>query len=66
MGKNAFYRLKAPAELMELFRQAAREVPEAGQDGVETCKTNPSPLLSQASMPFECPAGDASLAMGLL
>jgi ubiquinone/menaquinone biosynthesis C-methylase UbiE len=31
-GKNAFYRSKAPAELMELLRQAAREVPEAEQD----------------------------------
>ena len=32
MGKNAFYRLTASAELMELFRQAAVEVPEAAQD----------------------------------
>ena len=32
MGKNAFYRSKAPADLMELLRQAAREVPEAEQD----------------------------------
>jgi ubiquinone/menaquinone biosynthesis C-methylase UbiE/biotin operon repressor len=31
-GKNAFYRLKAPAELMELLRKAAGEVPEAVQD----------------------------------
>jgi ArsR family transcriptional regulator len=31
-GKNAFYRSKAPAELMELLRQAAREVPEVEQD----------------------------------
>jgi len=31
-GKNAFYRLKAPAELMELLRQAAGEVPEAVED----------------------------------
>ena len=31
-GKNAFYRLNAPAELMNLLRQAAREVPEAEQD----------------------------------
>jgi len=31
-GKHAFYKLKAPAELMELLRQAAREVPEAEQD----------------------------------
>lgn len=31
-GKNAFYRLKAPAELMELLRKAASEVPEAVQD----------------------------------
>jgi len=31
-GKNAFYRLDAPAELMELLRQAAREVPEAAAD----------------------------------
>ena len=32
-GKNAFYRLKAPAELMGLLRQAAQEVPEAENDG---------------------------------
>src|SRR6266581_3124172 len=32
LGKNAFYRLKAPPELMELCRQAAQEVPEAAQD----------------------------------
>jgi ubiquinone/menaquinone biosynthesis C-methylase UbiE len=32
MGKNAFYRLKAPAELMELLRQAVSEVPEVDQD----------------------------------
>jgi ArsR family transcriptional regulator len=31
-GKNSFYRLKAPAELMELLRRAAVEVPEAEQD----------------------------------
>src|SRR6266568_2984491 len=31
-GKNAFYRLSAPAELMGVLRQAAREIPEAGQD----------------------------------
>jgi ubiquinone/menaquinone biosynthesis C-methylase UbiE/biotin operon repressor len=31
-GKNAFYRLKAPSELMELLRQAAGEVPEAVED----------------------------------
>ena len=31
-GKNAFYRLKAPAELMELLRKAAGEVPEAVED----------------------------------
>lgn len=31
-GKNAFYRLKAPAQLMELLREAAREVPETEQD----------------------------------
>jgi ArsR family transcriptional regulator len=32
MGKNSFYRLNAPAELMELLRCAALEVPEAEQD----------------------------------
>src|SRR5260370_13780003 len=32
MGKNAFYRLTAPAELMELLRQADGEIPEAAQD----------------------------------
>lgn len=31
-GKNAFYRLMAPRELMELVRRAAPEVPEAEQD----------------------------------
>ncbi len=31
-GKNAFYRLKAPAQLMELLREAAAEVPEVEQD----------------------------------
>ncbi|MGA3239910.1 MAG: metalloregulator ArsR/SmtB family transcription factor [Bryobacteraceae bacterium] len=31
-GKNAFYRLKAPAELMELLRKGAAEVPEAVED----------------------------------
>ena len=31
-GKNAFYRLSAPAELMDLLRHAATEVPEAAQD----------------------------------
>jgi ubiquinone/menaquinone biosynthesis C-methylase UbiE/biotin operon repressor len=32
MGKNSFYRLKASAELMNLLRQAASEIPEAAQD----------------------------------
>src|SRR5579872_2508387 len=31
-GKNAFYRLTAPPELMELLRQAEHEIPEAKQD----------------------------------
>jgi ArsR family transcriptional regulator len=31
-GKNAFYRLTAPAELMELLRKAAGEVPQAAED----------------------------------
>src|SRR6266700_2620025 len=31
-GKNAFYRLEAPPELMGLLRQAAREVPESARD----------------------------------
>src|SRR6201991_281686 len=31
-GKNAFYRLKAPADLMQFLRKAAVEVPEAEQD----------------------------------
>ncbi|HMC58155.1 MAG TPA: metalloregulator ArsR/SmtB family transcription factor, partial [Candidatus Solibacter sp.] len=31
MGKNAFYRLKAPVELMQLLRQAAHEVPDAAE-----------------------------------
>src|ERR1035441_5616270 len=32
MGKNAFYRLTASIELMELFRQAAVEIPETAED----------------------------------
>jgi len=32
MGKNSFYRLTASPELMELFRQAAVEIPEAAMD----------------------------------
>src|ERR1700682_5517781 len=32
MGKNAFYRLKAPGELMQLLGQAAPEILEAAQD----------------------------------
>lgn len=31
-GKNAFYRLSAPSELMDLLRRAASEIPEAAQD----------------------------------
>src|SRR5688500_15401838 len=31
-GKNAFYHLNAPADLMDLLRTAAREIPEAEQD----------------------------------
>src|SRR5436853_2986507 len=31
-GKNAFYRLSAPADLMQVLHTAAREVPEAEQD----------------------------------
>src|SRR3954451_14449657 len=32
MGKNSFYRLTAPAELMQVLRQPAVEVPEASAD----------------------------------
>src|SRR5258707_6438611 len=32
MGKNSFYRLKAPPELMDLLREAASEIPESAQD----------------------------------
>ena len=32
MGKNAFYRLTAPPELMDLLRQASSELPEAAHD----------------------------------
>jgi ArsR family transcriptional regulator len=32
-GKNAFYRLSAPSELMDLLRRAAVEIPETQQDG---------------------------------
>jgi ArsR family transcriptional regulator len=31
-GKNAFYRSTAPADLMDLLRRAAHEIPEADQD----------------------------------
>src|SRR5437763_15933796 len=31
-GKNAFYRLTAPPELMELLKQAESEIPEARED----------------------------------
>ncbi|MGA2341341.1 MAG: metalloregulator ArsR/SmtB family transcription factor, partial [Terracidiphilus sp.] len=31
-GKNSYYRLTAPAELMNLLRTAAGEVPEAADD----------------------------------
>jgi ubiquinone/menaquinone biosynthesis C-methylase UbiE/biotin operon repressor len=31
-GKNAFYRLKAPAELMDLLRRASREISETERD----------------------------------
>jgi len=31
-GKNSFYRLTAPAELMDLLRKAATEVPEPAED----------------------------------
>jgi len=33
-GKNAFYRLQAPSELMELLRQGVREIAEAEHDRV--------------------------------
>src|SRR3954454_18838729 len=32
MGKNSFYRLTAPGELMDLVRQATPEIPEADED----------------------------------
>src|SRR5205807_4642919 len=32
MGKNAFYRLTAPAGVMDLLRQAENEIPEAARD----------------------------------
>ncbi len=31
-GKNSFYRLTAPAQLMDLAREASSEIPEAAQD----------------------------------
>src|SRR5579864_5900974 len=31
-GKNAFYRLCAPSDVMDLLRRAAPEIPEAGHD----------------------------------
>src|SRR6476659_6924158 len=31
-GKNSFYRLTAPPQLMDLVREAASEIPEAEQD----------------------------------
>jgi ArsR family transcriptional regulator len=33
-GKNAFYRLTAPADLMSLLREGRREIPEAEEDRV--------------------------------
>src|SRR6266699_1153366 len=33
MGKNSFYRLKAPPELMDLLREAASEIPDSERDG---------------------------------
>jgi ubiquinone/menaquinone biosynthesis C-methylase UbiE len=31
-GKNAFYKLNVPSDVMDLLRRAASEIPEAGQD----------------------------------
>src|SRR5438128_8568535 len=31
-GKNAFYRMQAPPELMDLLRRAASEIPQVEQD----------------------------------
>src|SRR3974377_2549024 len=38
-GKNAFYRLSAPADIMNLIRQAARGGPEAGRGREGLCPT---------------------------
>src|ERR1039458_3669879 len=40
------------------------ELPEAGQDGVETCITKPLPSAFQASRPLEWPCGSASVFTG--
>ena len=51
-GKNAFYRLDAPDGVMDLLRQAAREVPEAVQDrasGASTCPAGPGKALPKHS-----------------
>ena len=46
MGKNSFYRLTAPPELMELFRQAAVEIPEAAQDQEALLKLMPPMVIA--------------------
>jgi len=46
----------APQRVPSVLR-GAFELPEAGQDGVETCSTIPSPSSFHASMPLEWPAG---------
>jgi len=48
--------LTQPSVLPSVVRGESR-LPGAGQDGVDTCRTNPSPDSFQATMPFEWPQG---------
>src|ERR1700709_1081873 len=62
MGKNSFYRLSAPVEMMTLFHAASAEIPEATQDR-EALRLPPPPLRNpRAPMPpySEEPAGKSA------
>src|SRR5579864_5994679 len=45
-----------PSVLPSPWRGVAM-LPEAGHEGVETCKIRPAPSSFHATMPFECPQG---------
>ena len=49
--------LDAP-ESVAVGRAGELALPEAGQDGVETCRMRPSPESLQRIMPLECPHGE--------